>query len=509
MAIWMKELQKFRSQNASAYTDAEGLKVFAAATAETIVKGPFPGNLSAEEASAVAAAAALFEADIFKAKTAAMDGNTGPYDFRKAGAVKIAELSNWYGLGKTLKALVPANYPADKTVWVNPKDYFANLTEIIASHPKVAVQGYLLLRALDALQGSVDTEVPPRSEGRWKTCLEHLDISQKFMVGRFFVGATYSETLRQYVDKVATDIRLAMKEALAGLPWLQAEEKTRASKKVDDIVINVGYPASETLDTRKPESLASFYKDLNITDDFFPNVLSGRRHNLHQTLSLVLRPTDRHLLGSGRQPPQFVNAAFNSADNTMHLFPSLTQSPLVAPDLPGYASYGAYGSIIGHELLHGFDTNGRLVDETHQFSSWWSNATVTEYTRRAACFVSQYANYSYPVPSGSANTNGAATLAENLSDAGGLRVAYEAWRKTQTRTRDAGLPGLERFTHEQLFFMFYAKSWCGSYTPEYNAVVAPVDDHAPGVWRIKGVVANSRGFREAWGCKREPVCELY
>jgi len=555
MAIWIKEPQKFRSENASVYADIESLTAFAVTTAETIIKGPFPGNLSAEEAGAVAAAAALFEADMVKAKTVAMANNTGPYDFRKAGAVKIADLSNWYGLDKAITALLPANYPTDKAIWVNPKDYFTNLTEIIASHPKVAVQGYLLLRALDALQGSITTEPSSRSEGRWKTCLEYLDTSQKFTVGRFFVGATYSETLRQYVDKMAANILVEMKESLLpSLPWLQPEEKARAVKKVDDIVVNVGYPASLSpssssanvngttsfLDTRNPESLAAYYRDLNITStsSFFSNVLSARRHNLYQTFSLVLRPADRHLLGAGRYPPQFVNAAFNSADNTMHLFSSLTQSPNLSQDLPGYAAYGGYGSTIGHELFHGFDTNGRLVDESHAFTSWWSEGTVAEYSRRAECFVKQYDGYTYPVPgpdsvpgnsssgsfgnstgnsnsnSNSTNTstakvNGAATLAENLSDAGGVRVAYETWRRTQSVTKDANLPGLEKFTHAQLFFMFYAKTWCDSYSPERNAMTAPLDNHAVGAWRIKGVLANSRAFREVWGCKAEPVCELY
>jgi len=240
-------------------------------------------------------------------------------------------------------------------------------------------------------------------------------------------------------------------------------------------------------------------------------VLSARRHVVATAFRSVLEPTDRHKMNG---PLHLVNAFYNVQDNSVSILAGISQLPIFSPDLPGYASYGSMGAIVGHEILHGFDSTGRLFDENAAFKTWWDNGTISAFKERAQCFIDQYGAFEYPIPGGeTAKTDGEATLGENISDAGGLRIAYDAWKATQSGPGakvDATLPGLEKFTRDQLFFMFYANTWCNNASPEYLAAIAPSDNHAPDSQRIVGAAANSRGFREAFQCQvKEPECELF
>ncbi len=172
------------------------------------------------------------------------------------------------------------------------------------------------------------------------------------------------------------------------------------------------------------------------------------------------------------------------------------------PSLPWYANYGGMGSILGHELTHGFDDTGREYDENGNHLPWWDNDTVAEFQRRAECFVGQFNNFTLDGPTGPLHVNGQLTLGENLADAGGLNVAYDTWIANRAAL-ELSLPGLQMFTHEQLYFVFYANVWCSTRTPP------PGDTHSPDMIRIKAMMQNSRAFKEAFNCSvKEPVCEL-
>jgi endothelin-converting enzyme len=191
----------------------------------------------------------------------------------------------------------------------------------------------------------------------------------------------------------------------------------------------------------------------------------------------------------------------------------ISQLPLFHYHLPDYALYGGLGSVIGHEITHGFDSNGRLWNEDAEHRTWWDNATVNGFQSRAQCFVDQYSQFEVPIPGGQqGKVSGELTLPENLADSGGLRAAYEAWvadRKNMPEAWDQDLPGLDEFTHEQMFFIFWGNLWCDYSSPARNELVLQ-DVHAPHSARILGMAANSRAFKEAWNCPvKEPVCELF
>lgn len=189
------------------------------------------------------------------------------------------------------------------------------------------------------------------------------------------------------------------------------------------------------------------------------------------------------------------------------------QFPVFDVDVPQYLSYGAFGSVSGHELSHAFDSTGRHYDQNGNYTDWWTDKTVANFKQRADCFVDQYHNFTIDGRDGKPlHVNGKLTLGENIADAGGLAAAFAAWKKraAEAPNLNLDLPGLDFFTQEQLFFVSYANWWCGKTRPETAIQRIYTDPHAPKWARILGTMANSRDFKESFHCEeKKPVCELW
>jgi endothelin-converting enzyme len=218
-------------------------------------------------------------------------------------------------------------------------------------------------------------------------------------------------------------------------------------------------------------------------------------------------------LKSFLQPVSGPNALYYMAANSVNIPAGITQLPGFHHQLPSYALYGGVGSIIGHEITHGFDSNGRKWDENAAYAKWWDDESSSKFDGLTQCFVKQYDSYQLEVPSGKANVSGTTTLAENISDAGGLRAAYDAWlaeRKAMPSAWDQDLPGLDMFTHEQLFFIMWGNNWCSSYSAAGMDDLIKTDNHAPATARLGLTAQNSGAFKEAFKCKnKKPACEIF
>lgn len=187
------------------------------------------------------------------------------------------------------------------------------------------------------------------------------------------------------------------------------------------------------------------------------------------------------------------------------------QTPMFSPDLPEYVSYGGLGSIIGHELTHAVDAGAQEIEAGGLSTRWWDNATTANYEKKASCFVKQYGNYTFKDEKGGLEkVSGEATMEENIADGGGISASYSAWKQRAKVQPNQRLPGLEAFTADQLFFLSYARTWCAVVDPALAASEQRFDVHSPRDARILGTLSNSRGFKEAFGCKvKEPTCELW
>ncbi|KAK0631361.1 hypothetical protein B0T14DRAFT_559168 [Immersiella caudata] len=495
-------------KNLSMYHDPAAMKVYAQDIAKVFLTPDYPRDISAKEAASLAEGIVGLEIDLVNAITQAPQDESNSIN---ATLKDLGTIAPTLGLDKILKYLLPSDYPENKEMGLLPLSYFTNMTQILASHPKAVIQGYFIHKTLDSFAEGKDIitsgSTSMSMDDREKWCVGRLDDSLRFLVGRFFSSASYPDAAREFASKLATDLRAEFKDRISTLKWMSPEAKERAKKKVDNMVQNIGYPTAKP-DLRSPESLAAYYKTLNVTDNFFANVVSARKFAALTPFANILKPADR---GDFAENLLLPNANYQPAHNSINIFVGISQLPLFSELLPGYASYASLGSIVGHEILHGFDNTGSQYNENSEHVQWWDNTTLAAYEERTQCFIEQYDAYTYPIPGGVKNTDGTLTLGENLSDAGGLSIAYAAWKKTQTGAKkDLRLPGLEKFTHDQLFFMFYANTWCQSLTPEKNLESFPTDPHAHHAHRIIGGTANSRAFREAFQCKvKEPQCELF
>lgn len=195
-----------------------------------------------------------------------------------------------------------------------------------------------------------------------------------------------------------------------------------------------------------PASLRDYYAQLNVTSEYFSNVLSASRFSVNQSWDQLGKPTDRDQWG---MTASTVNAYYNPAGNEIVFPAGIMQFPVFDSDLPKYINYGAFGAVAGHELSHAFDNNGRHYDVHGNLTDWWTDHTVEGFEKRAECFVSEYSNFTVAGPNGTTlHVNGKQTLGENIADAGGLSAAFNVWKQRQQGTPDLNLPGLDFFSQE-------------------------------------------------------------
>jgi endothelin-converting enzyme len=261
---------------------------------------------------------------------------------------------------------------------------------------------------------------------------------------------------------------------------------------------------------RSPKELNDWYSKLKIGTNYFQNGLEFRYWVFERSWKKLSKPTDRN---EWAMTSSTVNA-YNDQPLNQIVFPSgIMQTPNFSGDLPDYVSYGAMGSTVGHEMTHGFDDNGAKYDETGRYKEWWDNSTTNGFTKQSDCFVNQYAQYSVVGLEGEkVPINGKLTLGENIADCGGLNNAYRAWKKREVASGkpNPGLPGLEKFTNDQLFFISYANSWCDKTRNEALLKQVLSDPHSPANTRTNGPTDNSVDFKRIFNCPtKEAKCDLW
>lgn len=433
-----------------------------------------------------------------------------------------AKLLPQFGFKKVLKALVPSDYKLNTTITAFP-EVLANVSQIVSETPVEVVHNYFYWRLIASFSGAVmGPEIQPLKQfqnvlqgkdpnaepERWRTCVRSASDSIAWVLSRFFIEAAFSAEAKDFGNQIISDIKAAYLRNFEKLEWMEEGVKKVAAEKVHNIDQKVGYPTASP-NIMDPDELRKYYADLSIGHEHFSNVVSARRFDLAQEWAALGKPTDMQQWG---MPATMVNAYYNPPHNEIVFPAAILQFPLFSAALPSYVSYGAFGAVAGHELSHAFDNNGRHYDLHGRYDNWWTNATIEAFTERAQCIADQFSNYTVEGSDGPIHINGQQTLGENIADSGGIAAAWSAWqdRRSQSKEPEMSLPGLEEFTHEQLFFVSYGNAWCSKFRPEMLTNRVRTDEHSPDPVRIRGTVLNSRGFREAFQCPvKEPTCELW
>ncbi|MCZ8235741.1 MAG: M13 family metallopeptidase [Inhella sp.] len=322
----------------------------------------------------------------------------------------------------------------------------------------------------------------PEPKSRWKTCVQWADAQMGEALGREYVARTFGPELKAKVVTMSHQIQEAMAKRIAQLDWMTPATRSKALDKLKRVVHKVGYPERWR-----------DYGSLSVRrDSFFANVTAGQAFEMARDLAKIGQPLDR---GEWGMTPQTVNAYYHPQMNDMNFPAAVLQPPLFDPRLDDAPNYGNTGGTIGHELVHGFDDEGRQFDGLGRLKDWWTRADAKSFEKRAACVVDQYAQYTVV---DDIKINSRLTLGEDLADLGGLVLAWVAW---QAQVQGQPLGERDGLAPEQRFFVGFAQWDCSHDRPEAARVHARTDPHSPGRYRINGVVVNLPEFEKAFACK--------
>lgn len=320
-----------------------------------------------------------------------------------------------------------------------------------------------------------------RMKERWKYCVSTINNAMGDALGEAFIHKTFGSHEKKKTEKMMTEIRQAFKSHLSKINWFDEPTRTQALEKLLKIEDQVGYPHQ-----------FRNYEGLIITDSFIENTLNSSKFEVRSLLNRIEKPLDKT---HWETPPQTVNAYYHPIWNEM-IFPGgILQPPFFSKDASHGANFGAIGSIIGHELTHGFDSNGRQYDSQGNLADWWTPTTSQAFEEKSDCIVSQFNEYEV-VPD--VFINGRQTLTENIADLVGLQLAFDAFQRL-TEDRELA-PPLREFNETQQFFLAFAQSWCTIETPESAKFNAQTDVHASPKYRVNGTLINMPAFGESFGC---------
>ena len=318
---------------------------------------------------------------------------------------------------------------------------------------------------------------------RWKRCVEHTDHLLGESLARSFVTKTFGADGKASTRTMVTQIEKAMEENLGKLPWMDDVTRKAAVAKLAAITNKIGYP-----DAWRD------YSSVKITrDSFVANVQAGAEFENHRQLAKIGKPVNR---GEWDMTPQTVNAYYNPSLNEMVFPAGILQPPFFNKAAADAVNYGAIGMVIGHELTHGFDDEGRKFDGKGNLVSWWTPATDAEFEKRAQCVVDQFNRYE--VIDGQ-KINGKLTTGENLADLGGVKLAYRAYAGSRKPDQKSDMKS--GFTDDQLFFLGFAQGWCSKRRPELERARLITDPHSTPKFRVNGPLSNFPEFAATFQCK--------
>ncbi len=318
---------------------------------------------------------------------------------------------------------------------------------------------------------------------RWKRCISATEQAMGEAVGKLYVAERFTGESKRIAEAMLDGIAAAFADSLPALEWMDEETRRAALVKRGTLARKIGFP-DEWRD----------YSRLEVRPrGHFDNVMAARRFETARLLAQVGGPIDPKEWAMNAQT---VNASYNPLLNAFTYPAGILQPPFFHKDFPAAINYGAMGYVMGHELTHGFDDQGRKFAADGRLTDWWTAAAVAGFEERAACVEKQYS--AYEVEPGVA-VNGKLTLGENIADIGGLKQAYQAFKAIE---RASGKPGetVASLSADQLFFVAAAQVWCTEASPEFERLLVQTDEHSPGQFRVNGSVVNHPAFAGAFSC---------
>ena len=317
------------------------------------------------------------------------------------------------------------------------------------------------------------------NQPRWKRAVNSVNGMLGELVGEMYVEKYFPAAAKERMVKLVKNLQTALGERIDAQEWMSDSTKIRAHEKLAAFHVKVGYP-----DKWKD------YSKLEIKNDsYWANVCRASEWGFNDMYSRIGKPVDKD---EWLMTPQTVNAYYNPSTNEICFPAAILQPPFFNMEADDAANYGAIGVVIGHDMTHGFDDQGRQFDKDGNLTDWWAPGDADRFKERAQVMV-DFFNKIEVLPG--LQANGELTLGENLADHGGLNVAYLAF---QNATKDAPLGVVDGFTPEQRFFLAYATLWAGNIRDEQIRVYTKSDPHSLGKWRVNGALPHIQAWYDAF-----------
>ncbi len=320
---------------------------------------------------------------------------------------------------------------------------------------------------------------------RWKKCVGFVDGDLGEALGREFARRLFPEESKARTNAMVAALQQSFEQNLSGLTWMDEGTRATALVKVRAMVGNnkVGYP----------NQWRDYTPVKTDRKSFFNTSLATSRFEVARQLAKIGKPVDR---GEWLMSAPTVNAYFEPQKNEIVFPAGILQPPFFNKEATDAVNFGSMGMVVGHEITHGFDDEGRQFDADGNLKDWWSEASGKDFVQRASCVKRQFDDY---IAVDELHVKGDLTLGENVADLGGLKLAYAAmndWRAKRTPADAAAL----RFSESQQFFLGFAQSWCTKVRKEQAVQRATTDPHSPPYWRVNGPLGNLDAFKAAFQC---------
>ena len=319
---------------------------------------------------------------------------------------------------------------------------------------------------------------------RWKRCVGYTDNDLGESLGQAFVKEAFGAQAKADTLKMVHELEAALEADINGLAWMTPVTRKAALLKLRAIADKIGYP-----DAWRDYSALTIARA-----DALGNSQRANAFEFHRQITKIGKPVDK---SQWAMTPPTVNAYYNPLENNINFPAGILQPPFYSARADAAVNFGGSGAVIGHELTHGFDDQGRQFDARGNLKDWWTPADAKAFEERAQCFVDEYASFT---AIDEVKLNGKLTLGENTADNGGLRISLMAYLARQA---SQPAPTLDGFTPEQRVFLGWGQVWCENVRPERARMLAQINPHSPGHDRVNGVVSNMPEFQKAFACRAD------
>jgi Predicted metalloendopeptidase len=318
---------------------------------------------------------------------------------------------------------------------------------------------------------------------RWRRVLGATSNTMGEALGQMYVQKYFPQSAKDRVSKLVENLRYALGERIKQLTWMSDSTKQKAQEKLAAIRVKIGYP----------DKWRDFSGLQIETGSYVANVLSGQKFNVAFELSQINKPVDHTRWG---MTPQTVNAYYNPSDNEIVFPAAILQPPFFFPDGDDAVNYGAIGVVIGHEITHGFDDQGRQYDKKGNLTDWWTKKDAELFKQRAEVLIQQFNSFKVL---DTIHGDGRLTIGENIADLGGLNISYTALQKALKE--NPAPEKIDGFTPAQRFYLAYAHVWGNHITDKEILRRTKEDVHSLGRFRVNGPLPNLAEFYKAFDIK--------